>query len=279
MSNPIYLHDFTYFADSGQVQKICTILKKLCKKWIFQLEKAPSTGSLHYQGFVNLQTKMRTGELASLLSGLGMPGVSCRPCSSVGKSSLQMYCMKEDTRVDGPWADHYIYTGQDLIKDLLPWQQTVCDLLSFDPHPRHIHWIYDAEGGMGKSSLAKHLYFHQKVPTLTVTSAKDLLHCVSKFQNRKMYIVDIARTLPEGMMKDMYFALECLKNGFFVSGKYDSSMICMRTPHVIVFSNMLPKMSSLSADRWRIYDTSSLRWSLSPGISHVVPNVPKKIIY
>ncbi len=33
-----------------------------------------------------------------------------------GKASLKDYVMKDASRVAGPWADHVIYRGQDLIK-------------------------------------------------------------------------------------------------------------------------------------------------------------------
>ena len=73
-----------------------------------------------------------------------------------------------------------------------------------------------------------------------------------------MYIFDISRTVPTGSMNEIYMALESVKNGYFVNTKYDTGVCCMEIPHVIVFSNHLPKLSALSGDRWKIHNLSQM---------------------
>lgn len=252
---------FTYFPPNNLDIALSThqpiihgILKTLCKKFIYQLERCPKTGSLHYQGYLNLKVKKRKGELGNLLSGLGMKGVEPSIASNAGRTALKCYCMKTQTRVSGPWADHRIYMGQDLIVALRPWQQNIVQMLNTTPHRRKIYWYNDNKGGYGKTSLSKYLWFHHKVLTITVGKVSDILNVVMKFQNKPMYIFDISRTVPAGIMTEIYCALEMVKNGYFINTKYETGVVCMEIPHVIVFSNYLPKLSALSLDKWQIID-------------------------
>lgn len=228
-------------------------------KWVFQLERGEGSGRLHMQGYAHSKEKDRAKHLGSVLSDDGLPGVEISPASQAGIASLKSYAMKAETRVAGPWADKSIYLGHDLITDLLPWQKAVRDLILQKPHPRRIYWFFDLKGGAGKSSFAKWLYYHHKVPTLTFGDAKDLLYVVQKFENKPAYLFDLSRTKGgKSSMSDIYQALESVKNGYFISTKYESDIVCMQTPHVIVFSNHEPDLSCLSVDRFRIIDMNAL---------------------
>ena len=251
-ANQLFFFDCTYFADLSCQPVVHAALTKVAKHFHYQLEKCPNSGNLHYQIYVNLKVKKRDRELGKLLSGLGMPGVSCRPASDEGKTILKEYCLKPDTRVAGPWADKPLYLGADLITTLRPWQVHIRDLIYKEPDSRQIVWYYDSIGKHGKTSISKYMYFHHKILTLTIGRASDVLNLVYKLQGHKMYIFDIARTVNESQMNDIYYALESVKNGYFINTKYDTGVACMNIPHVIVFSNHLPKMSALSADRWKI---------------------------
>ena len=85
------------------------------KKWIFQLERGEESGTLHYQGYIQLKEKTRPRCWASSLHAQ-YHGISARPSSTNGRDALKNYVMKEDTRVDGPWCDPSmtVYTGEDL---------------------------------------------------------------------------------------------------------------------------------------------------------------------
>jgi len=200
--------------------------------------------------------------MSALLRDLGMTNsLYCAPASEKGKKALQDYCMKKETRILGPWADKAIYMGQDLIQKLRPWQAAIKELVTSEtPHPRKIFWVYDEVGGAGKSSFAKYMYFHHKIITLTFGDAKDLLYVVQKFQGRTAYMFDLSRTKGgKTSMSDIYQALEAVKNGMFVSSKYESDICLMSTPHVVVFSNHKPNMDALSKDRFSIIDFGDLK--------------------
>lgn len=230
-----------------------------CDKWIFQLERGKDARKLHMQCYAHCAKADRPRHFGGVLGRAGLPGVEVSAASEAGVDALRKYCMKKDTRVQGPWSDKPIYQGHDLISELLPWQQAVADLVQSKPHPRRIYWFYDAKGGAGKSSFAKWLYFHHKVPTLTFGDAKDLLYVVQKFENKPAYLFDLSRTKGgKSSMSDIYQALESVKNGYFISTKYESDIVCMQTPHVIVFSNHHPDMKCLSTDRFMIVDMNAL---------------------
>ena len=60
--NGVFCWDFTL---DGEVEceEVKEWLKKLAKKWCFQLEKGEKTGYVHYQGRVSLIVKVRMPEL------------------------------------------------------------------------------------------------------------------------------------------------------------------------------------------------------------------------
>lgn len=256
-TGPVYIYSITIFDTIDAMEDIFKFFNKIAKKFVFQLEECPTTKSHHFQCYVNLKIKKRQHELCKMLNASGFNGANCSVASDAGKERLKLYAMKEDSRIDGPWADHPIYRGQDLIKELRPWQQGIVKLIGTTPHKRKIYWYYDSTGGKGKSSLSKYLYFHHGIIPLTIGKASDLLNVVYKLQGKKMYIFDISRTIPTGTMNEIYTALESVKNGFFVNTKYETGVACFEIPHVVVFSNHLPKMSALSQDRWHIVNLSS----------------------
>lgn len=251
------LSEEQFIAARENVQKTLAVY---AKKYIFQLERGEEKKLLHYQCYVNLREKDRPGTLEKKLkAALKLDSISARPSSTYGREALKKYCMKKQTAVDGPWADHAIYRGQDLIRDLRPWQQQIVQLTDTTPHPRRIYWYYDPVGSAGKSSLAKYLYYHKKILTLTIGNAGDLLNMVSKMQGLPAYIFDISRTKGgKTAMSDLYQAIESVKNGYFINTKYETSVCCMAIPHIIVFSNFYPDKNALSQDRWVIRNLSQM---------------------
>lgn len=66
---------------------------------MFQLEKCPSTGQLHLQGFFCLKKKVRLTQAKKLLD---RNTVHLEPMRGRVIDN-EIYCGKEDTRVNGPW--------------------------------------------------------------------------------------------------------------------------------------------------------------------------------
>jgi len=65
---------------------------------LFQLERCPSTGRLHYQGYMEFQDPVRYSGAVAALGG----GVSVRHCRGSREDNLK-YCSKSVSKVDGPW--------------------------------------------------------------------------------------------------------------------------------------------------------------------------------
>lgn len=230
------------------------------KKYVFQLERGLEAKKLHYQCFVQLEVKKRPKELEKLLFAeledhKSVKNVGAQLASQAGKNQLLKYCMKTDaTKVAGPWASQQVYMGQGLLTTLRPWQEELkTSILADCTDDRKITWVYDPKGGAGKSAFAKYMAYHHSIPKFTFAAARDLLYLVSKFPNKPAYIFDLSRTKPASVsMSEIYQALEDIKNGHFISTKYECEMVLMQSPHVIVFANCLPEFEKLSADKWDV---------------------------
>lgn len=68
-----------------------------CSYMVFQRERAPQTGRLHWQGYVEFSTKKR---LKTVQTAIGDPGAHCSLRNGT-RSQAIAYCKKQDSRVDG----------------------------------------------------------------------------------------------------------------------------------------------------------------------------------
>ena len=72
--------------------------------YIFQLEKAPTTGRLHYQWYLRFASNVSLSRVAKIFNSVcgGVSGVHCEIAKGTEEECVR-YCSKEDTRVGGPW--------------------------------------------------------------------------------------------------------------------------------------------------------------------------------
>lgn len=126
-------------------------------------------------------------------------------------------------------------------------------------HNRLLGWLYDPEGGNGKSNLINHLSRTLGVSCYAMTMggrSPDLLSQLGKAiasgeWNGQILVVDLARD--ESDYSSVYKTLEAVKNGMFTSPKYTGVKVDMKIrPSISVFSNELPDVSKLTGDRWVI---------------------------
>jgi len=141
--NACAVWDFSFFGDpkEGTIpneQEFRVLLQPLGKKWAFQLEKAPTTGRLHYQGRISLFKKKRHGELCGLLNTTPLRGMHVSESTLCTFQDEHFYALKYDTRVDGPWDDRTFKAApyvprqfRGLADKLYPWQVTVTELLIY----------------------------------------------------------------------------------------------------------------------------------------------------
>lgn len=159
-----------------------------------------------------------------------------------------------------------VYNGEDLeIIDAkpYPWQIDLMNILNTWPNDREVIWIYDPEGGRGKSMMTKYLIYKQIACLMTFDNPRDLAHIRQKYKERNVVIVDFTRSVSNNTdMPGLYSLIEQLKIGCFNAPKWDSDTILTRIPHIIFFSNYLPNPKYLSWDRWAIHAITSYNGSL-----------------
>lgn len=247
--NAVYFWDFTCWVDKGwTVEKVMGHCKEIAKQWVFQLERAPTTGKLHYQGRVNLKVKVR-----NLFWEDGHASVT----STEGSKSFN-YVMKEETRVDGPWKDKDTPMFKQSRIDgitLRPWQKRIENETGIQKD-RVVDIIFDPEGGIGKSTLVAFLCYYKKwrrIPMLSGMGAKDLMQLVMCMPKCGAYCVDMPRALNQAKQIEFFEAIEMIKDGYAFDTRYEFNDEWFECPRIFLFMNIIPDLSLLSRDRWRIW--------------------------
>lgn len=261
--NPLYRFCFTcHVADEKEgaekVDSMKAFLKRHGKKWVFQLERGEQ-GGYHFQGAVGLKERQRLTALARFFTDAGLQS---HLSPAYDRSASELYCLKKDTRVLGPWASFELpieveeeaYDGADLPKNLYRWQAKVRDYCTGPVNDREILWLWDPEGSKGKSSFTKYMVYHHKAATFAWSDTKHTLYRVASTPASRIYIFDLTRSKPtEYGQEDLYSALESIKNGLVQSAMYTSPMKVFAPPHVIVFANFEPNRAQMSADRFSVH--------------------------
>lgn len=125
-----------------------------------------------------------------------------------------------------------------------------------DQNDRQIDVWYDPKGNSGKSWLVNHLYetaqAHYTPPYLS--NVKEIVQTVaSLYLNvgwRDILVIDIPRSWK--WSKELYTAIEAIKDGLIMETRYHPQPVNIRGVKVLVLCNTLPKLDALSIDRWRI---------------------------
>lgn len=267
-----YRYHFTSFSvQNDDKVHLIKCLKQLCKAWCFQLEKAPTTDRLHFQGRLNLIKKERIASLAlKFKEGLSSFTIHLSVESNSGaeknKAGEWTYVTKAETRVDGPWSDKDagVYIPKEWnLASLRPWQQAALTALH-DQTNREILCITDCTGKQGKSALWKHLVAGGQgfvIPS-TLEQPKDLMRWACNMMSCKALdqthniIFDLPRawTMGEGSNKDRWMkiatAIETIKDGMAYDERYSSKQVFFEAPRIMVFCNQAPPTDVFSADRW-----------------------------
>lgn len=88
---------FTYNNPTHTPAQLEAILQPHAQYYVFQYEKAPDTGTLHFQGFIHLKASHRTSWMQNHL-------FKCAWFWARGTDQQnQDYCSKSDSRISGPW--------------------------------------------------------------------------------------------------------------------------------------------------------------------------------
>lgn len=268
--------------------------EKVAKKWCYQLEVTDTfvprdehpdptewadsseevwySYNLHVQGYLNLKEKQRPKAFACKWNAV-FHGIEVSACSYAGLEALKSYTLKEDSRVEGPFADHPIYVGQDLPTEALlyPWQKELLAYCKGPVNDREILWVFDKLGGKGKSKFRKYMGWHHKAECLNYDTANNLLYQVVQSNSpMHIFIVNLTRSKPAQLSAhDLYSALETIKDGHVQSNKYTGGTKWFAPPHIIVFSNEEPDYKAMSPDRFTVKDLANLPLFKAPAREEV----------
>jgi len=224
------------------------------QQYVFQTEKV---SRLHYQGRFALEDKQTKAWLLLRWVECGWDKKSLTLSPEANAKGAFSYCTKIASRVDGPWSDKPVpdeYKAKDLecMKVPFKWQQQVIDLIECPPDDRHILWIHEPTGNVGKSKLLKWLKVQKMVTKVPIGKAGQLRSAMCKKGPHRAYVVDLPRMLgSDDTLADIFAALEELKNGWVESAFYGKpAEMLFEPPHVIVMSNQKPNLALCSKDRW-----------------------------
>lgn len=90
---------YTKYGWTDGYQAWCDKWEPLTKFHVFQEEKCPTTGNLHYQGYMEFKNKLGHGRLKALDANMHFG--ARYPKSTPAQAAA--YCTKDDTRITGPW--------------------------------------------------------------------------------------------------------------------------------------------------------------------------------
>lgn len=135
-----------------------------------------------------------------------------------------------------------------------PWQQEVIKVINQTGTDRLIHVVLDPKGGVGKSYLCRNYSILHREKILEMSSGKkaDMLYLASQKCGYDTVFLDLCRGDYKEVNGISYTGIEALKNGSFVSTKYESKYIVGLPPHMVIFTNKPLDYDQLSGDRWRI---------------------------
>lgn len=243
-------------------REVSLACNSLFKKWCFQKEKGDENDYIHWQIRGSLHKKAYCNTVLNQLVPK-LPGHWSITSNGVHDSGNQFnYCMKVQTRIDGPWTDKEYRPPPALTRqlknflqhDMYPWQRSLLDLVK-TYNERTLVYIYDPHYNSGKSIMTEYLHYlglAQSTPGC-ITQAEDLVQFVMSFPASTCYIFDMPAAMKKEKLHSMYTALEMIKNGFLYDKRYKGVMKYIDRPNIICFANNLPKVDYMAPDRWITY--------------------------
>lgn len=252
-NRPPQLKSFN-FTFNNYMEKDIALLETKFKseqgQYIFQEE---DEGTKHLQGCVMLPKRMRW-------SSFGLSNKIHWEKTRSWKHSIA-YCSDINKRKGRVFSNIKIPDVLEKIeiKHLYGWQLDIIDKIKdrctmFD---RTIHWYWEPDGKTGKTTLVKYLVDNDKV-CVTGGVNNNSLYIMAQYLEKngfpRVVVIDLTRTAENHLS---YNAIEQIKNGLIVSGKYESCTIRFNTPHVLVLSNFEPEEHKLSDDRLNIVRIAS----------------------
>lgn len=268
-----------------KVQEVQNFLDHCSDNAVFQLEKGEKQGIEHYQGVFRLSGPRQSKPYVLNLFKTrfqNVHGLTVSICHSYTSSAE--YCSKPETRVSGPYycgakENYDIKTSNMTLKN---WQNDLfvfLQIVNLAPEfkNRIVITVEDSIGNTGKSWFLKWLRTGQRKLTsrkLPVSSVDRLISAVSKINltdKVDLFTINLTRSKgTEQSYKDLFSAMEDIKDGYIVDVMYGNYVESVFTPPLmVIFTNldMNEYVECLSQDRWlrlRIVTSGDLEyWTYS----------------
>jgi len=225
-----------------QIGGLLEFFNKHAKKYAFQEEIAPTTGTPHLQGMVMFDKEIR--DTVWDPDGKGH-------YEALKKTDMD-YQLKERTRKpDGRQWTKGLPKPLKLITPDKWWQLEILDIINSEPDDRAVHWYWSENGGIGKSQFSKYLLAKHGCVFIDEGRKTDIMFTIMEtdMDLKNCVIFDIPR---DNGNKVSYKSIESIKNGMIYSPKYESGYKLFNSPHIIIFANEQPDYAKLSEDRWHI---------------------------
>lgn len=232
-------------------QDFFTDRRSLIEKLCVGEEICPTTGTPHLQGWLRLFKKNipRTH--------LGLPKQIHWTAMSRDATEKQntMYCTKGRGNIL-TWGIPSLW--KRTIKDMKPWMAELLTILSSPLEEgiafRTVYWLWEPAGNTGKTVFQQAVYHMLEGVVAIEGKATDVKHFVADCTKKtgatpKIIFLNVPRCDQEFVS---YGAIEKVKDMFFMSGKYEGSLVSGPRPHVMVFANTPPEQAKMSADRWQV---------------------------
>ena len=139
---------------------------------------------------------------------------------------------------------------------LSPWQQSIYDIISEEPDERTILWIFDKQGGAGKTWFCRKLAIDNPDLFYTVNDLGGSKNAATIIQSAyesgwqgHCLLINLAR---DDQDHSIYKPIENIKDGLTTTTKYVGKTTIGPQPHVVIFANFYPNYWKLTMDRWDV---------------------------
>lgn len=260
----LYRWAFTWWVQGEDNRlKLVDWLNTHCKKWVFQQERGGESGELHFQGRFSLKEKERKHKVLAAMQGLNaIKDVHLSEEHQEEGSSF--YCLKKDTRADGPWSDRdrpANIPDEWRAMPSFPWHADLKARLELQDM-RQVTILTDPVGGIGKSVFTKQVMMEGGIwiPSTMDTSDKMMQCAYGQLQGRDFNKrVTMVLDLPRASSKSRNFwiklceVVESLKNGVAYDWRHSWKQVTFASPRIVIFTNDDPPMDLLTSDRWDFF--------------------------
>lgn len=240
------------------------LLKLRTKRYVYQLEEGDKTRFKHFQLREHAKIKMRTYTRMLMWKELCPELGGCVTGTSKNTGAQFSYCMKEDTRVEGPWRDGT--TNKSVEEEILtmvnhpyPWQELIMDDIKTWSKTNTFNVIVDPFGMAGKSTMALWIQYKGLGIAVPALDAGEMVSYVASYMVQhegwepNVVWLDLTRATRKGDMAKLAGGVEQIKTGMVMDKRYKATVVTMRSPKVWVSANSPNILKMWSYKRVRGY--------------------------